>query len=384
MKTARRPPNPAEKLDIGLLMSSLGLMRGGLETQALHLAEGLVARGHRVSVVAGWRPSSDLAGLPARCIKVPCIPANLLPWHLVGRFRPGWPLRVQSLSFALSCQLNRQVRNLIDLADVTMTFLEIETVKFSTWRERRGQPNVSYFPGGIDWGWLRRDRSVMRLAFSQMLADCYRDVAGFHIDGVVLPGVPDEWLQIPYVVQAQVQTLIFVGRLEPNKGIMDLLTIFDLLASEYPELRLRILGDGPLRRVVERRLAGSALSQRVTCLGSVPPSQVRRELQQADLFLFPSHYESLGMAVLEAQAVGVPVVASDIPGIREALGGAGRLVTPDDERLWVEAVGGLIQDQAQRERMSRVGRQRARQFTWGRAVDDLEDYLRLAVERHRR
>lgn len=373
------------KLHVGIFVSSLGLIRGGLETIGRNFAAGLVERGHRVTVVSGYWPGHqrplDLVSLPVRWLRTPCVPASLRSWGPLARRRPGWPLKVQSLSFAYACRLHPQVRELIATADVTLTFFEIEAVKFSAWRHQQGQPSVYYFSGLIDWSWLQKDQSAVRVAISRTIAKRCQDLPDFRVDGVITPGIPHDWLEVPYQIRPKARTLIFVGRLEANKGVMELLTIFEALASEFPDLQLRILGEGPLRPVVETKLIQMGLSSRSTCLGAAPSGRVRQELRNADLFIFPTHYESFGIAVLEAQAVGVPVVASDIPAIREVSGETGRLVPVEDVELWIETIRLLIRDRAARERMSVAGRERAEQFTWRQAAEDMERYLYLAMSR---
>jgi glycosyltransferase involved in cell wall biosynthesis len=204
---------------------------------------------------------------------------------------------------------------------------------------------------------------------------------GFPIDGVLAPGVSDHWLESPYHVRPVARILVFVGRLEANKGIAELLAIFKSLASAAPGLQLRVLGDGPLRQHFQDEIVRAGLADRVMFLGAAPAEQVRRELRNADVFVFPSRYESFGIAVLEAQAVGVPVVCSDIPALREAAGPAGLLLPIGDTDRWAEVIGSLIRDRPRREHMSRAGREWARGFTWRQVAQDLERYLRLGVSR---
>jgi glycosyltransferase involved in cell wall biosynthesis len=375
---------PTSTLDLGILMSSLGMVRGGLETVAAQFARALSERGHRVTVVAGrWPPHALPAAtdLPLRWLRAPCVPAQLAAWRRLARRRPAWPLKIQSLSFAYACRLHPAVRELIARADVTLTFFEIETVLFSRWRQQHGQPHVSYFPGVIDWRWLQRDRSVVRVAISQAIARRCQGVPGLAIDGVVVPGVPDHWLDGPYVVRPEARILIFVGRLEANKGVLELLAIFEALAAEFPDLRLRIVGDGPLRQALVARLERAGLADRATFLGAVPAERVQQELRAADLFVFPSHYESFGIAILEALAVGLPVVSSDLPATREAAGDAGRLLPAGSTALWVEAIRALIGDLPARQQMSLAGRAHARAYTWRRAAEAMESYLDLARSR---
>ncbi len=372
-------------LGVTILISSLGLVRGGLETLAAHFAAGLAERGHRVSLVSGYWPGyplpEDLAALPVHCLRVPCIPAQLAVWRYFAKDRPGRPLKFQALSFAYACRWLPRARQLVAAADVTLTFHEVETTLLSNWRAQRHQPHVSYFPGLIDQAWLRSDRSTVRVAISHTIADRHRQLPWFTADGVVTPGIPDQLLTLPYEVRHQVSTLIFVGRLESNKGVMELLIIFKALAAESFQLRLRILGDGPLRSELQRLIDADSLTDRVALLGAVPAERVYRELQSSDLFVFPSRYESFGISLLEAQAIGVPVVCSDIPGIREAVGNAGRLLPLDDVECWINALRALIEDRTAREQLSMAGRAHARNFTWGRATQHLEEYLYLAQAR---
>lgn len=366
-------------LHIAILISSLGGIRGGLETIATNLARGLAQRGHRVSIVAGHARPLDLAELPVDWLRVPCLPSTWPLWRWFARQRPGRPLKYQSLSFVRACQVRPQVRRLIASSDVTLTFHEIETILISIWRERSQRPNVSYFSGVIDRSWLRRDRSEVRLAISQIIAERHRLLSWCLIDGVIPPGIPDWLSQLPYVVRSQAQTLIFVGRLEANKGVIDLLKIIEALPAK---LHLTLVGDGPLRGELQQRIDRSGLNDRVRLTGSVAVDEVYRCLQAADLFLFPSQYESFGISVLEAEAIGVPVICSDVAGLREAAGDAALRLPLDNLEQWVTAVRKLTDDHAARERMSRIGREHARNFTWDQATRSLESYLVLALDRY--
>lgn len=146
-----------------------------------------------------------------------------------------------------------------------------------------------------------------------------------------------------------------------------------------PNLELRLVGDGPLRRWVEAESAARGLSGRVSCVGQAAPDRVREELRRADLFVFPSHYESFGIAVLEALAVGVPVVSSDLPALREVAADAAVMLPVGDIPQWVAAVAALLQSQEERRRLSAAGRARARRSSWARSVYEMEQYLNQAV-----
>lgn len=370
-------------LQVGVINSGLGLLRGGLETTAAHLAQGLAQRGHQVTVMGGSWPgrglSPELAALPVRWLRVPCLPLNISLWgRLAARLHPGLPLKLQSLSFWYACRSLPRLRKTILACDVTLTFLEVETAKISTWRQAYNQPNVSYFPGGIDEAWFRQDRSTVRVAISDTIAGQY---PGLPIEGIVPPGIDETWFEGSYPVRRQAQSLVFVGRLEANKGVRELLDIFTVLAEEKSDLRLHLIGSGPLQTWVETEVRRRQLQDRTRCLGELPPQQIRQALHEADLFLFPSHYESFGIAVLEALAVGVPVICSDLPALREVVGEAAHLLPFGNVAAWVGATRHLLADRAARERLSRSGRRRAGQFTWSRSTKKLEPYLYQALRR---
>jgi glycosyltransferase involved in cell wall biosynthesis len=368
-------------LDIGIFMSSLGLVRGGLESWALHVAGGLASRGHRVTVVAGRWPEGPARGDlgPVRLVRVPCVPLTWSAWQRMSG-HPGWPLLGQSLSFVTACHLIPAVRSLIAHADVTVTAFEAETVLVSRWRARHARPNVSYFPGMIDRRWLKRDRSTVRAAPSETVAQRSRAEEGLAVEAVVYPGVSDELLHAPYQVRPRADALTFVGRLEESKGLLLLLQIFRALAAERPQLRLRLIGDGSLRPHLEERARSLGLEGHVVFLGSISHDGLRHELAKSDLFVFPSPYESFGMALLEAQAAGVPVVASDLPATRESVGSPASLIPTRDLRDWVRALRELLDDRPARERMSREGRARAWAFTWARTAEAMERCCRLALD----
>ena len=173
---------------------------------------------------------------------------------------------------------------------------------------------------------------------------------------------------------------MYVGRLEANKGVGELMAIFDRLDREIDGVSLRLAGDGPLRKSICAEAGRRGWRERVQCLGDLPPERLREEMRRADLFVFPSHYESFGIAVLEALAIGLPVVCSDIAALREAAGEAARFAPAGDVAGWAGAVGTLLADVDERRRLSYMGRERARRFSWSRAAAELENYLYQALD----
>ncbi len=137
--------------------------------------------------------------------------------------------------------------------------------------------------------------------------------------------------------------LLAIGALTAEKGHATLIEAFALLATRVPGARLRILGDGPERPALAARIERLGMASRIELAGerddAIPC------LTQAAIFVQPSRREALGTAVLEAMALGIPVVASRTGGLPELLDPtAGLLVPPDDPATLAAAIESLIRD----------------------------------------
>lgn len=138
--------------------------------------------------------------------------------------------------------------------------------------------------------------------------------------------------------------ILNIGRCEPQKGHVDLLAAFALVRTSVPDAFLVIAGrPGTASPDVDHLVRRLDLRDRVLLLGA--RSDVPDLLAAADVFAFASRWEGLGGAVLEAMAHRVPVVAFDIPAVREASGGMAALVPPGDTDAMADALcRALLQD----------------------------------------
>jgi glycosyltransferase involved in cell wall biosynthesis len=120
---------------------------------------------------------------------------------------------------------------------------------------------------------------------------------------------------------------------------------------------LTVVGDGPERPRVEAAFAGFP-SSRVSWAGETPPEAVVRHLSEADVFVWPGTGEAYGIAYLEAQAAGLPVVAQATHGVPAVVrhGETGLLTTPGDDRAYAEAIAKLIHDERLRQGLGRAAR----------------------------
>lgn len=154
--------------------------------------------------------------------------------------------------------------------------------------------------------------------------------------------------------------ILNVGRLIGQKGQADLIHATPQIIQEFPGCRLLIAGDGTLRAELERQIKEQRLEDRVSLLGN--RSDVGELLQVADCFAFPSRYEGLPGAVIEAMLAARPIVAADIPTIRDVIDNltTGLLVPPQDPKSLANAIIRIARDKTLAKNLGRAAEARAR------------------------
>jgi glycosyltransferase involved in cell wall biosynthesis len=157
-----------------------------------------------------------------------------------------------------------------------------------------------------------------------------------------------------------------VARLAEQKGQRTLLDAAPAVLERHPEARFVLVGDGELRGELEARAA--PLGDRVVFTGA--RDDVPDLLASFDVFAFPSLFEGLCLAVIEAQAAGVPVVATPVGGIRETVvdGETGLLVPPRDAEALAERIVRLLDDRALAARLAAEASRRVERYSTERTV----------------
>jgi D-inositol-3-phosphate glycosyltransferase len=165
--------------------------------------------------------------------------------------------------------------------------------------------------------------------------------------------------------------LLWVGRLQPWKGVDVALRAL----REIPQAYLMIVGDGETRADLERLAQELGLAERVRFLGALPRERLPSIYAAADLLLATSFAsETFGIGLVEAQACGLPVVASRFGGFPEVIdeGRTGLLVPPRDPAALAAAVRSLIDDPERRRAMADAAPGWAAQFSWSAVADRVE------------
>ena len=172
--------------------------------------------------------------------------------------------------------------------------------------------------------------------------------------------------------------LLWLGRLQKYKGILEALEAFALLAPTRTGLRLKVAGSGPFRSQAEARAAELGIADRVDFLGFVSEEEKRTLLREALLLLQTSWKEGWGLTVIEANACGTPVVAARSPGLRDSVsdGETGLLCNPGDGADMARAVATLLDDPALMAELRSASLRWARKFSWREASDQTLELLR--------
>jgi len=180
------------------------------------------------------------------------------------------------------------------------------------------------------------------------------------------------------------RNILFVGRFDPRNGLKHMLDAFFELRRHRSDVRLIVVGDGPLRKLLQRKVPRELIED-VSFEGRVNGLRPRY-LASAEIFCTPCGLASFGMVVLEAMSSGTPVVATRLPGFAEVLhdGVHGLMVDdPADVGGFSDALDGLLDDPMYGRALARAGRERAvSTYAWAHVADQLEDlYERLLARK---
>ena len=188
--------------------------------------------------------------------------------------------------------------------------------------------------------------------------------------GVNIPelATPEECAQLRknFGWEADTPIILHVGRLIEQKNHLGLLSVFQQILQQVPTAKLLLVGKGPLEQMIEKSINQRGLSHAVRLLGA--RDDVPSLMSKCDIFLLPSIHEGLGMVVLEANASGLPVIGSRIPGLTEAVrdGETGILKEVGDIEGMAASAIALIKDFSYAQQMKNSGR------TWSKENFSIE------------
>lgn len=243
----------------------------------------------------------------------------------------------------------------------------------------------------LGW-WLHASlkRFDTMLSVSSAAADFARQTFGVQSD--VLPNVIDylrfhDAEPLPQYKDKRL-TILFLGRLVPRKGSLQLLKAVSALVSQgnLPPLRIVICGTGPLEQKLRQHIDGQGLGDIVELVGFVSEADKPRYYASADISIFPSTGgESFGIVLLEAMASGkAAVLAGDNAGYRSVLREKPELLfNPDDIQAFSQKIAGYVRDDVLRRETARWGAGFTEQFDVGVVGRKLVDVYDEALHKRR-
>jgi glycosyltransferase involved in cell wall biosynthesis len=353
---------------------------GGLEMQALEIADQLQHRGHRVVLAccAGTRLDKEAA---LRALPV-------LPVNVSGYLHPG------AICLLRKCVADRQI-------DIVHSHLsrDLATLVPALFLARRRIPLV--LSKRVGSGISKRDplhrltyaRVTMVLAVSSVIHQNVLDTTPVTPDRVLtLHDAIDTTLFSPHPSRETVRSelhvapgtviLGFVGRFSPGKGLEELLEALARLRGTSGPFHLVIVGEASFGEEaygesIRQLCTGLGLDDLVTFTGF--RQDIPALLSAFDVFAFPSHAESFGVALIEAMAMQLPVVSTNCDGVLDIVvdGETGLFVHPRQSGELAAALGRLIGDAALRHRLGEAGRRRVMMFfDRAKQLDRLEEVYR--------
>ncbi|MBU0619374.1 glycosyltransferase family 4 protein [Patescibacteria group bacterium] len=152
--------------------------------------------------------------------------------------------------------------------------------------------------------------------------------------------------------------LLFVGRLEKEKGILELVEAFRKINRQFPHLKLTLVGQGSQRQKIHHPKIS---------FKTIPYQKINQAYQQADIFILPSKTtsfweEQFGMVLVEAMACGLPIITTKSGAIPEVVGKSAFLIEPGDEAGLTNAISQLVNQPKLRDNLAKQARRRAEKY----------------------
>jgi glycogen(starch) synthase len=180
--------------------------------------------------------------------------------------------------------------------------------------------------------------------------------------------------------------LLFVGRLEYEKGVHDAIAALPRIRRAHPGTTLTIAGEGTQQDWLVEQARKHRVLKATRFVGRLDHDELLAALHRADAAVLPSHYEPFGLAALEAAAAGTPLVTSNIGGLGEAVinGETGMSCPPRDVTRLAKAVNAVLDDPTAAQRRARAARERlTSDFDWHTVADETAQVYLAAKRRER-
>ncbi len=383
------------KLKIAMLSSFYHPHVGGTEKYVEDLSRALAARGHRITVFT-HSPGADLPDDGDDSVRVVRLPSLWLPYRPYAAILPTRQLREQDLihSHAPSFYFTNQASRIRNIPHVLTYHCDLDLP------DQYGKFTLSKDAKKVIDRYLHKKSLVYLRKIDRIIATTH----SYAESSPVLRQVPYEVIPIGIhrgeftaaaeriraeTIRRDPEEILYVGRLVASKGLVFLIEAAKLLRERGTAFKLTIAGRGEDSLMLKMMVRNYGLENEVRFLGQVSREELYRLYAGAALFVLPSfvRLEAFGIVQLEALAMGLPVVASDLPGVNEVVRNTqgGWLVPPRKPAELADALAYALANTAEREERGRDGRNYVLEhYDWDRVAVRVEDlYNRLLDSPHR-
>lgn len=245
-----------------------------------------------------------------------------------------------------------------------------------TYRQAHGSLSPHGVLSSLEARGYRRAAAVAAVSEDTRRAVCELGVPQERVQ-VISPGVRSTYVGAP--VARVPGAMLFVGRLEREKGPLDALDAMQRVLRELPTARGTIVGAGSLGGLVRAR---TSVDDRLTVRSHISDDELAIEYRRAQIVLMPSQFEGLGLVALEAMAAGAVVVGYDVLGLRETIGGNGTIVPTGDVSELAAVCLHLLQNESLREEIAdRAATAVGERYSWKRCAAEFEELYRRVLGR---
>jgi glycosyltransferase involved in cell wall biosynthesis len=355
---------------------------GGPATYVPRIAQGLHERGHTVTVLTlSDHVDRDEGAYPFRVVRL--LRSQPRPWRFARTVHTIWRLGQEADAlFVNGIALETSLANLAlrkplvlkvvgDLAWERATALGWSAETFEAFQTARHGPTIALLKRLRTW-WIRRADRV--LVPSQYLAR-WAMAWGVAQDRITViynaVALPDGLAVVPAPLATSL-TLVTAGRLVPPKRVDGIIEA----VAEMNDVGLVVIGDGPERRRLESRVSELRLEDRVCFTGAREQRETLALMAACDIFVLNSTYEGLPHVVLEAMALGLPVVATDAGGTPELIQhGSSGLLLPTSGRGLTDALAPLLANDTMRRSLSEGAQRTAKTLCFASMLERTERAL---------
>lgn len=216
----------------------------------------------------------------------------------------------------------------------------------------------------ITFIWRRSDQVI---ANSQGLKELALRSASRQTIGVIYNGIDtDQFRPADKPTGGRFVITPGASRITDRKGLNYLVAATLLLVGKYPQLLLKIMGDGNAREKLEQQVKNAKLEKHVRFVGRIPHEEVVPYYQEASVFVFPSLNEGMSNAMLEALSCGLPIISTNTGGASELVrdGENGFIINFKDAKDIADKIEQLIKDENLRKKMAQSSRELAEKMSW--------------------